>query len=188
MRLAGLWIVVALAPAWAQIQLKQAPGTVAAKPAVRTLPGSAQPVSLQTLADIEKDLNKAITAAGGAEPCVVVGLNRGLYLRGFGTIFTSEVDLINSPATSPFMPTILPQQKEETHKHKVAHVPMLEQGMRDAVRTLAARLYDKDLVDTDQIVMAVRLVYRPWEDTSGLPGQIVMRMDRKGGEVKMEMQ
>jgi len=31
-------------------------------------------------------------------------------------------------------------------------------------------------------------MYRPWEDTSGLPGQIVMRADRQGGNIRMELQ
>jgi hypothetical protein len=32
------------------------------------------------------------------------------------------------------------------------------------------------------------LVYRSWEDTAGMPGQIVAHLDRRGGAVKMEVQ
>ena len=59
--------------------------------------------------------------------------------------------------------------------------------MRDMVLSLAASPVLK-LSDTDQIVVAARLVYRPWEDLTGLPGQIVVRMDHPGAAVKMEVQ
>ena len=42
-----------------------------------------------------------------------------------------------------------------------------------------------------QFVLAVRLDYLPWEDTTGLPGQIVMKADRKSalaGDVQTEEQ
>jgi hypothetical protein len=39
-------------------------------------------------------------------------------------------------------------------------------------------------------VIAVRLLYLPWEDTHGLPAQIVMKGDRRAaaGSVQMEEQ
>jgi hypothetical protein len=46
----------------------------------------------------------------------------------------------------------------------------------------------KSMSGTDQIVVGVRLWYRPWEDTTGLPGEIVMRADRQGGNIRMELQ
>jgi hypothetical protein len=188
MRTAALLSVFALGSAWAQIQLKQqAPAsTVAAKPTTTpSLPGTAA-VPLQTMAQVEKDLNNRISATGGADRCVLLGPSRGVYVSGFGAVFSSEVDLVNSTDLGPFKTTITPQEKDATHKRKVARVPVLEQSMRDMVKASAVAL--KDLPETDQIVLAVRLMYRPWEDTSGLPGQIVMRMDRKGGDIRMELQ
>jgi hypothetical protein len=44
------------------------------------------------------------------------------------------------------------------------------------------------LSDNDQVVVVARLVYRSWEDVTGLPGQIVAHLDRRGGTVKMEIQ
>jgi hypothetical protein len=202
MKLAGLLIVVALVPSWgqplnkrsttrttlSQIQIKQQPATaVAAKPATNLVAGGASAVvPLQMIAGVETDLDRRISATGGADPCVVRGFNRGVYVSGFGAVFTSEVDLANAVGLGPFKSTITPQEKEQTHKRKMAHVPQLEQSMRDMVRATAAAL--KDLPENEQIVVAVRLIYHNWEDTTGLPGQIIMRMDRKGGDVRMELQ
>jgi hypothetical protein len=83
--------------------------------------------------------------------------------------------------------TITPEQRVSIHKRKLAHVQLLQQTMRDMVLSLAASSALK-LSDTDQIVVAVRLVYRPWEDMTGLPGQVVMRMDRRGGMPRVEVQ
>ena len=44
------------------------------------------------------------------------------------------------------------------------------------------------LSDRDQVVVAARLNYRPWEDTNGMPGQIVAHIDHRGGAVKVEVQ
>src|SRR5579862_1673684 len=187
MRLAGLLLVVGLVPSWGQISLKQQPGNaVAAKPAGATVAGATPSVAISTIAAVETDLYRRLAASGGTDPCVVKVYNRGLYVSGFGATFTSEVDLINSIGLGPFKTTITPQEKDQTHKRKLAHVPILEQTMREMVKASAAAL--RDLPETDQIVVAVRLTYRNWEDTSGLPGQIVMRMDRRGGDIKMELQ
>ena len=45
--------------------------------------------------------------------------------------------------------------------------------------------------DNQLVVVAVRLAYLNWEDTSGLPGQILMRADRRSalaGDIKEEQQ
>jgi len=98
------------------------------------------------------------------------------------------VDLINSPGMIGLMQTtVSPDQKAAIRKRKQAHLPLLQQTMRDVLLSLAASPALK-LADTDQVVIAVRLFYRPWEDTAGLPGQIVMRLDRRSGVPKMEIQ
>jgi hypothetical protein len=60
--------------------------------------------------------------------------------------------------------------------------------MGELVQTVATAPSMKGMADTDQIVMVVRLVYRPWEDTTGLPGQILVRADRRGGNIRTELQ
>ncbi len=182
-------ITVALAPAGAQIHIPSAPpSSVAAKPATGTVGAERVQVALQALTALEKDIDGRITATGGTDPCVVLGGTRGLYVTGFGAVFTSDVDLVNSPSIGLFQTTISPEQKALVHKRKLAHVTLLENSMRDMLMALAQSPGLKNTPGTDQMVVAVRLMYRPWEDTTGLPGQIVMRADRLGGNIRTERQ
>jgi hypothetical protein len=189
MRLAVFLVAIAVVPAGAQIGVAKQPpaAAVAAKPAATIVTSERSPVALQTLGVLEKEMDGRLGATGASDPCVVLGLTRGLYVNGFGAIFTSEVELVNSPGAGVFQTPIGPEQKVLVHKRKLAHVPLLQQTMRDMVLSLAASPTLK-IADTDQIVVAVRLVYRPWEDTTNLPGQIVLRADRRGAILKTEVQ
>jgi hypothetical protein len=190
MRRALFLTVVVLAPASAQLGLKPAPPAAVAAKASGTVPTSEQAaVPLQIFDVLEKDMNGRISASGAADPCVILGAgSRGIYINGFGAIFTGEVDLINSPGAIGIFGTAPgPEMKAAIRKRKQAHLPLLQQTMRDIVLSLSASPALK-LADNDQVVVALRLFYRPWEDTAGLPGQIVMRLDHRGGAVKMEIQ
>jgi hypothetical protein len=41
--------------------------------------------------------------------------------------------------------------------------------------------------NNEQIIVAVRLLYKPWEDTKGLPGQIVLKGSRSTGIAGAQM-
>jgi hypothetical protein len=190
MRLVIFLTAVALVPASAQLgTMKQAPpAAVTAKPAGAVTISEKSPVPLQTIGALEKEMDGRISATGGADPCNILGQTRGLYVSGLGAVFTAEVELAATPgAMGLFQTAVGPEQKVKVHKSKLAHVPLLQQTMRDMVLSLAASPALK-LADTDQVVVAVRLVYRPWEDMTSLPGEIVMRLDHRGGSLKMEVQ
>ena len=190
MKLAIFLTAVAIIPASAQLgAMKQAPpASVAAKPA-GTIGTSEKPaVTLQTLNALEKEMDGRLSATGGADPCAVLGPTRGLYVSGLGAVFTAEVELAATPgAVGLFGSAIGPEQKAKIHKSKLAHVPLLQQTLRDMVLSLAASPTLK-LADTDQVVVAVRLVYRSWEDMAGLPGPLAVHLDRRGGIPKVEVQ
>jgi hypothetical protein len=191
MRFAALLFVLALAPAGAQIQIPPAaPSSVAAKPAAGTVGGEHSPMAVATLTAVEKDINGHLAAVGGADhPCVVLGRGtRGLYVTGFGAVFAVDLDLINTPAVGPFRTTISPEEKALVHKRKVANLALLETSMREVVAALAQSPLLRSMPGTDQIVLGVRVMCAPWEDTSGLPGQIVIRADRQGGNIRTELQ
>jgi len=188
MRLAIFLTVAAMAPASAQLApMKQAPAAVAAKPANAGTAPTIAPVTLQTIGALEKEMDRRLAATGGTDPCAVLGETRGLYVSGLGAVFTAEVELAATPGVGVFQTIPGPEQKAKIHKNKLDHVPLLEQTMREMAVVLAGSPPLK-LSDTDQVVVAVRLVYRPWEDMTGLPGQIVMRFDRRGSIPKMEVQ
>jgi hypothetical protein len=182
MKLVMVLTLAAIVPASAQL----APMKQAAPSVVKTADTLA--VTLQTIGSLEKEMDTRISSTGGTEPCAVLGGTRGLYVSGLGAVFTAEVELSVTPGgVGLFQTTVSPDQKAKIHKTKLAHVPMLEQTMRDMALSLAASPALK-LSDADQVVVAVRLVYRPWEDATGLPGQLLVRLDHRGGIPKVEVQ
>jgi hypothetical protein len=185
MKLAIFLTAVAIVPASAQLG-NMKPAAPAAAGTIAAVEKS--PVPLQAIGVLEKEMNTRISATGGADPCSVLGQARGLYVSGLGVVFTAEVELSATPGgIGLFQATAGPEQKAKIHKTKLAHVPLLQQTMRDMALSLAASPVLK-LSDSDQVVVAVRLVYRPWEDVTGLPGQLVVRLDHRGGVPKMEVQ
>jgi hypothetical protein len=125
---------------------------------------------------LEKRLDERLEMTGGNDPIYILGLTRGLYLQGYGAIFTAEASLINSPVQSPFR-QITKDDVVKVHQRKLEHLGLLKTALREQWISTAAAL--NALPDTDQVVIAVRLRYLPYEDTSGLPGQIILRGPRK---------
>jgi len=59
--------------------------------------------------------------------------------------------------------------------------------MKEMMRNMAAAF--TQIPAGQQMVLVVRLWYGPWEDTKGMPAQVVMRADRASaaaGKVEME--
>jgi hypothetical protein len=187
MKLATIFLTVAaLIPASAQI----APQTSVAMKA-GTIPGSEKPATaLQMMGAVEKEMNTRLsnTAAEAGDPCYVLGAgSRGFLISGFGVVLSTELDLINTPGGGIFNNGISPALKVSVHKRKLAQVAALQQALKDMIVSIEASPMLK-LADSDQVVVAVRLAYRSWEDVSGLPGQIVARLDHRGGTIKLDIQ
>jgi hypothetical protein len=181
MKSAAVLLVLSLAPAWAQL-----PRPPAAAPAVASAPAPPATVTptekprvpRQALADVERRLDTKFTNLGGAnDPMDLLGAARGIYLDGYGAVFTVEVSLIVTPGINPFHPVMTEPEKAKVHQRKLDRLPMLRQAMRDVWRDSATAL--TPVPDNQQVVIAVRLLYLTWEDTRGLPGEIVMKGDRR---------
>ena len=136
-------------------------------------------IPFQVITDLEKQLNAKAKLTGGNDPMLLLGDARTLYLPGFGAIITQEAGLVVTPVISPFLQQITPQQAAQVHQRKLARLPLARQTVREMWLTAASML--TAVPENEQIVMAMRLLYQPWEDTTGLPGQIVVRASRKAG-------
>jgi hypothetical protein len=175
----------ALFPA-AVMALAQAPLKVVAVNPV------AAPVSMrQAITNVEKRLDLKIDQVGGADRpnrVYVLGLTRGLYLAGYGAVFTQEVDLIESPHPNPFRQQIGPQEAASVHQRKLANLAALRKALRDMWADAAALL--PNMPENEQVVVAVRMLYQSWEDTTGLPSQIMLKGPRNAapGAVQVEEQ
>jgi hypothetical protein len=145
---------------------------------------------------MEKSFDSQLAAIGGAHPIDILGLTRGLYLEDYGVVFTAEVSLMVTPTINPFRKEISPELRAEVYRQKVENLPLLRKAMREMVKTTAATfgaagLKMNILKPTSQVVLAVRLLYLPYEITNGLPGQIIMKADIKGAmadAIKVEEQ
>jgi len=142
-------------------------------------PASAEPprIPLDAIRTLERAFDEKI-ASVRPEPMNVMGAARGLYLPGYGLVFTAELDLAMTPASGGLFHRVFsPAERTAIHDKKLAQLPILEQLMRDML-TASAQKADT-MPDGERIVLAVRLWCQAFEDRTGLPSQILMAADRK---------
>ena len=181
MKYRALLLLTALIPAPAQITSPAAappksdvvihPTTV-----LRSVKGSA--IARGTFDGLERRFDSDFEKIGDAvNPIELLGNTRGVYLEGYGAVFTTELSVVATQGPSPFLTTIPKELIARVHQRKVERLPALRKAMKEMIRVAGLTLVQ--VPENQQIVMVVRLDYRKWEDTGGLPGQILMRTDRK---------
>jgi len=164
-------ILLALAPLSAQVARP-----VSAKARVSaTLQTAPARVTLASLAAIARGFDRNLRMFAVTDPIDVLGNTRGIYLEGFGAVFTTELSPVLTPGLNPFQPNISEQDKAKVRQRKLDRLPAVERLMNSMLQSAA-----KDLAvpDDQQIVVAVNFVYLPYEDTTGLPGQMVVKGTR----------
>lgn len=144
--------------------------------ALIAIAGDKPRVSRASLVAMEKSLDDRVTRFWGENPFALLGPTRGIYLEGYGAVFTAEVNLANSPITLMHL-SLTKQELEEHHQKKLERVPKLKGILRQALADSAASL--DGVSPEEQIVIAVFLARYPWEDTAGIPGQITMQAQKK---------
>jgi hypothetical protein len=132
-------------------------------------------VSRITLAAMEKSLDSRISQLWSDVPYLLIGPTRGVYLDGYGAVFTSEINLVTNP-TSLMHAAVNKDDIVHAHQKKLERIPLLKKAMRDALVATAASL---DTVPADeQIVIVALLDHYPWEDVSGIPGEVRVQASR----------
>jgi hypothetical protein len=177
-------LVLALAVSYAQAP----PQRVAINsPAAVTVAATHIPQTM--LAHLEKVFDIRLEAADPKDPLDVWGNTRGLYVEGLGTVFTTELGLIVTPGIYGLLPKIPEDLIKQVHQRKLKHLQQLEDLMKDLMKESALTL--TPLPDDQKIVYAVRVRYLIWEDTAGLPAQILMTADKKSailGDIKTKVE
>jgi hypothetical protein len=181
-------VLAALALALAVSYAQAPPERVAMHPpaAVTVAPTHIPQAMLKTL---EKVFDQRLQAADPNDPLDVWGDTRGLYVEGLGTVFTTELGLIVTPGIYGLLPKIPEDLIKQVHQRKLKHLQQLEDLMKDLMKLSAQTL--TPLPDDQKIVYAVRVRYLIWEDTSGLPAQILMTADKKSailGDIKTKVE
>ena len=141
--------------------------------------GAAGPrVTRVSLAAMEKSMDKRVGRLIPEDPYLLIGYTRGIYVQEYGAVFTFEVNLVASAALSPFGRTSFTKEEiAKLREKKQQRVFQLKQSMREMMMASAASL---DAVPAEErIVVGASILYYNWEDTTGLPRQIVMQAQRK---------
>lgn len=126
---------------------------------------------------VEKSFNERIQTTDIKAPLQLLGVTRGIYLPGVGVVFSNEVNLMLTTTISPFQKTISKEYSSRVHTGKLERLSALKQSMRDMLVNSAPAL--DALPGNEQIALGVTLFYYSWEDTSGLPAQVVMQAPRQ---------
>ena len=134
-------------------------------------------VNYSDLRAIERSFDQRITSHDVNDPVDLLGFTRGVYLEGYGAVFTAEVNLVIGPAITPFRPKFSKEDVAKLREKKLARVPAVRKIMRDMMVSSATAL--KTVPPQEQIVVGLSFFHHPWEDTAGLPQQIVMQAKRQ---------
>jgi hypothetical protein len=133
-------------------------------------------VSRGTLAAMEKSLDERISKLWDDNPYLLLGPTRGVYLDGYGAVFTAEVNLMSNPV-SLMHANLSKDEIARYRQKKLERVPLLKKALRDALASTAASL---DTVPAEeQLTIVAFLDHYPWEDVSGLPAQITLQAQKK---------
>lgn len=187
MRSATALLLLASLPAAAQITKASAP---AGGPA--PVVGAITPLKLSigSFLPLEKRFNTQLATLFDANnPLDLLGLTRGVYLEGYGVVFTAELSLMVTPNITPFQMEIPKELADRVRQTKIERLPVLKTAMKEMM-AIAARTFFQ-IPPNQQVAISVRFLYQPWENRTGMPSQILMRADRRGalsGDIQVEEQ
>src|ERR1700758_4738060 len=84
--------------------------------AASAIASDAPRVPRTTLAAAEKSLDNRFAGLWNDNPFIMLGPTRGVYLEGYGAVFTAEVNLVASPAV--LMHPVLSKEDIERYRLK----------------------------------------------------------------------
>jgi len=133
-------------------------------------------VSRSMLGAMERSLDTRVTKLWDDNPFVLLGATRGIYLEGYGAVFTAEVNLATGP-TMIMRADVTKEEKDHHRQKKIERLPQLKRMLRQALVDSAASL--DTVPPEEQIVIAVFLTRYTWEDATGLPVQLILQAPKK---------
>lgn len=107
----------------------------------------------------------------------ILGATRAVYLDGYGVVFSTELELSPSAAPNPFRPAFSKEDVARLKEKKRVRIAFLKETMRNMLASFAAGL--NTLPANENVALAVTIPYFRWEDSDGLPRQIVMVAPRR---------
>lgn len=170
MRSAGVFAVVVLALVCFGQQPMSQTHAVA-------LTGPSAKFDFAEVAKLESVFEEKLKDLNPNDPVDRLGACSGVYLSGYGLVFTTPLSLVPAPVFSPFTGGYTPQKADAIHARKLKNLPALKKAMTEMLEQTAKTAA---LPADEKVVIAVRLFYLDYEDKTGLPNEIVMSADRAG--------
>jgi hypothetical protein len=134
-------------------------------------------VTRVALEAMEKTFDQRVLRFDLNDPFDLLGSTRGVYLEGYGAVFTAEVNLVAGAVITPFRPAPDREQIERLRQKKQERVALLKKHMREMLLNLAASL--EAVPPSEQIALGVSVFYFSWENREALPSQVLMRARRQ---------
>lgn len=130
-------------------------------------------VTRSNLVGLEKLTDAKLVQLDVNNPGDALGKTRGVYLEGYGAVFTVEVDPIPYAAMNPFRGGYTDAEITKLRSQKQTRIDVLKKRM---VETMVAMARSLDGVPVgEQIALAVTIPYWPWEKSGGMPRQILIQ-------------
>jgi hypothetical protein len=149
---------------------------------------AATALNRSSLRDLERAADSSFENLLKEDPLSILGATRAVYLDGYGVVFTTEVELAPSAAPNPFRPAFGKQDIARLKEKKRLRINFLKASMQGILINFASSLTSVPL--KENVALAVTIPYFRWEDSAGLPRQILMvaprqlLLDAKAGNEK----
>jgi len=137
---------------------------------------AARRLDFVSVAKLEGAFEQKLKTLDSNDSVALLGACSGVYVSGYGLVFTIPLSLIPAPSMGPFGGAMTPQKADNIHKRMQAQLPVVKKALNDMLMQ-AAKTYP-DLPAGEKLAVAVRLFYLDSEDKTGLPNQIVVSADR----------
>jgi hypothetical protein len=133
-------------------------------------------VNRSVMRSVELSLDERLSKIWPDTPMALTSHTRGVYLDGYGAVFTSEMNTASDGVG--LMTTNLTQQmKTQVKQKKIDRMPQLQKALAQALVDAAASL---DPVPLDEnVVIEVDLLRYSWEDGAGYPAELLVQSTRR---------
>lgn len=131
----------------------------------------------QEMIQIERTFDSRVQSLNPDDPFSVMRPTLGLYLENYGAVFTAEVNLLAAQFPMPFGHEYTREQRARFREKKLQRIATLKETMQQTLIDAAGIL--SSLPPEQSVVFGVSIFRWKWEDTAGLPSQIIMQAPRR---------
>ena len=121
--------------------------------------------------EVERAIDRRFRDVRDEAPMTMLGNARGVYLSGYGAVFTVQLNLVPTAGLSPFRNSYSEEEKRQLNIRKRQRLEALEQRAREILVEESEKL--RSLPVDEKVALSVALFHFAWEDLTQLPVQLV---------------